>query len=322
MKIRYIYIILLLSAGALFIRNASEKELPMAIGEPLEIIVIKNSAEHKDNFYETLRKFLSVEIGPSPQPEKVLSIIELDQASFKGIFKRHQNLLFVTKSDTFNITHTKNIFAKNQSIFSINSPSYNALLSNKQEIVELVHKIKDVEIKRQILKYKNQKNLSLQGLVKDKHNLSILLPKNFFLALDLQETTWIRNETSKIGQGILVTNLDQNSNPLSAAKIYSIVDSIIQTNIFGPLENSYMALENRADKSIDTVMLGGVPSIKIQSLWRMENDFMGGVFQLYYIPGNNNISDRIIYTYVYAPGENKKIPLIHLESIVKTTDFL
>ena len=66
-----------------------------------------------------------------------------------------------------------------------------------------------------------------------------------------------------------------------------------------------MALENRADKSIDTVMLGGVPSIKIQSLWRMENDFMGGVFQLYYIPGNNNISDRIIYTYVYAPGKTK-----------------
>lgn len=322
MKIRYIYIIILFAGGALFIRNASEKELPMAIGEPLEIIIIKNSAEHKDNFYETLRKFLSVEIGPSPQPEKVLSIIELDQASFKGIFKRHQNLLFVTRSDTFSIKQTKNVFAKNQCVFSINSPSYNALLSNKKEIVKLVHKIKDVEIKRQILKYKNQKNLSLQQLMKDKHNLSMLLPKNFFLALDLQETTWIRSETSKIGQGILVTNLDHKLNLLTTSKICSIVDSIIQTNIFGPLENSYMALENSAEKSIDTIMLGGMPSIKIQSLWRMENDFMGGVFQLYYIPGRNNTSDRIIYTYVYAPGENKKIPLMHLESIVKTTDFL
>ncbi len=322
MKIRYIYIIILILAGALFIRNASKKELPMAIGEPLEIIIIKNSAEHADNFYETLRKFLSVEIGPSPQPESILSIIELDQASFKGIFKRHQNLLFVTKSDTFSITHTKNIFAKNQSIVSINSPSYNALLSNKQKILELVYKIKEVEVQRQILKYKNQKNLDLQRIIKDKHNLSILLPKNFFLALDSQKTTWIRNETSKIGQGILVSNLDHKVNLSSSSKICSIADSILKANIFGPLENSYMTLESRAEKSIDTIMLGGVPSIKIQSLWRMENDFMGGIFQLYYIPRNNNMSDRIIYIYVYAPGQNKKTPLMHLESIVQTVDFL
>ncbi len=321
MKIRYIYIIILLLAGVLFIRQSGIKELPMAIGEPLEIIIIKNTDQHDDNFYQLLRNFLSVEIGPSPQPERVLNIIELDQTSFKGIFKRHQNLLFVTKSDTFSIKHTDNIFAKNQNAVFLNSHSSKDLLSNKQKIVDLVFQIKEMEIKRQILKYKNQNNIELQRIINNKHNLSIILPKKFFLALDSQKTTWFRNETPKIGQGILLSNLDHKDTSLSPYKICRVVDSIVKANILGPLGNSYMTFESRAEKSIDTIMLGGFSAIKIQSLWRMENDFMGGVYQLYYIPGNQSVRDRIIYTYVYAPGENKKIPLMHLESIVQTADF-
>ena len=63
-------------------------------------------------------------------------------------------------------------------------------------------------------------------------------------------------------------------------------------------------------------MINNFRALRLQSLWRMENDFMGGVYRAYYI--QVGAVPKIIYTYLYAPGEQKRLFLLQLDAIIHT----
>ena len=79
-----------------------------------------------------------------------------------------------------------------------------------------------------------------------------------------------------------------------------------------------MTIDSTALVKDDFVFVNGIKLIKQQSLWRMQNDFMGGVCVSYVFQGSTELDPFIIYTYIYSPGEPKKISLIQLEAIIRT----
>ena len=99
------------------------------------------------------------------------------------------------------------------------------------------------------------------------------------------------------------------------------IDSIIKPHILGPISGSYMTTDLNAPLKIDSISINGIEMIKQQSLWRMKNDFMGGIYVSYIFHGSSQIDPFIIYTYLYSPGEPKKTSLIQLEAIVRTLSF-
>ena len=81
------------------------------------------------------------------------------------------------------------------------------------------------------------------------------------------------------------------------------------------LNNSLFAVSKllRSETNIETY--------KIQSLWRMENDFMGGIYIAYLFFNQKTSEATMIYTYLFAPGEKKSINLLQLEAVVKTIRY-
>ena len=292
--------------------------LPLSIGDPLELLIVKNNHLLDGDFFTTLNNLLTIDIGPSPQQENFLNLIEVDQENFKGILRRHQNILIVSSGDTFNIQLKMNLFALNQVVIFIKCPSTYDLKEKENEIVNLIQTLKKIEIQRLSKKFKQYPAKSINQQIINTHNISLLAPKDFFLAYSDSVTTWIRRETPKISQGIFLTNLNPKDTIKSKNSIISLVDSIIQIHISGPVENSYMTSEKDALIEFDTVKINGLSGRRIQSLWRMENDFMGGVFNAYYFTLENRSSPLLIYTYLYAPGEKKSILLLQLETIINT----
>ena len=69
---------------------------------------------------------------------------------------------------------------------------------------------------------------------------------------------------------------------------------------------------------MDTVQIDDKSVFKIQSLWRMENDFMGGIFNAYNLHTDPSEKPVLVYTYLYAPGEKKSVLLLQLEAIINT----
>ena len=120
------------------------------------------------------------------------------------------------------------------------------------------------------------------------------------------------------------------------------IDSIISPHISGPINGSYMSTEKDApflfesaagsysvEGKRDTFKYYGYLASKIeetqameskftyfQSLWKMENDFMGGIYKVYFFPKK----EQIIYTYLYAPGQRKSISLLQIDACVHTID--
>ena len=120
------------------------------------------------------------------------------------------------------------------------------------------------------------------------------------------------------------------------------IDSIISPHILGPTNGSYMSTEKDApflfgsiegsysvEGKRDTSEYYGYLASKIeaiealefnftyfQSLWKMENDFMGGIYKVYFFPKK----EQIIYTYLYAPGQKKAVSLLQIEACVHTMD--
>ena len=295
------------------------QELPNSIGDPLELVLIKGSGELAIN---NLISFLNISIGPSPQEEKVLSLIEITNEEFKGLFKRHQNLLFVSKGEQFQLIRKENMFAKNQVVFFLKYPSKPSLIENKDKIEQLLNEIKVVEKTRLLNKYKNYLNATIKEDIKKRHNFSAQFPKDFFLAYADSNVSWLRRETPKLSQGIVVINLPS---PLETKKLQSettrIIDSVAQLHISGPIPGSYMTTEKSAPILIKEIPINNINVTQTQSLWKIKNDFMGGIYKSYYFKHPTLPGAQIIYSYLYAPGESKAIPLLQMDAIIYSVKY-
>ncbi|MBJ05071.1 MAG: hypothetical protein CMP65_04145 [Flavobacteriales bacterium] len=298
----------------LFNNCESNTNLPQAIGDPLELIVVKDQNLYEESFYDNLKFILKRDIGPSPQPENTLSIIEVNADKFSGILKRHQNILLISKADSFSIGYKTNMFANNQLVLFLNCSSSQDLNANTQKLKSLIDKIKLTEIERMILAHQKNPSSNLNKQISTKHNLDFIFPSGFFYAYEDSNTTWIRRETPSISQGIFFTNFSKDINLDNINELRNKINSKISNHILGPIEGSFMSVDKSAPITIDTFLFDKSEAIKIQSLWRMENDFMGGVFVAYFLADHS--PPTLIYSYLYAPGEPKKIPLLQLEALM------
>ena len=298
-----------------------QSELPNAIGDPLELVVVRDLDAHKNRFYQTLKTFLNNDLGPSPQPESILSIIEIENNNFTGILQRHQNILIISKSDSFNIQFQNDVFAKNQTVIILSCGSEKDLILNKEKIRQLSEEIKIIEINRFITSIEKKNNNNLKNKILENHNVSMLIPNGFFLAHLERGLTWIRRETPKLSQGVFLANITPEMQQLFLTQTSIAIDSIIKPHILGPISGSYMTTDVNAPLKKDSISINGIEMIKQQSLWRMKNDFMGGIYVSYIFHGSSQIDPFIIYTYLYSPGEPKKTSLIQLEAIVRTLSF-
>ena len=332
--------------------------LPESIGDPLELVLVKPASNFSNDFYKSLNNLIGVDIGPSPQSERLLAIMEFKSVDFLGIVKRHQNLLFLEESDEFSISFTNNLFANNQLAIVLKTPLNQNLNIKKEEISSIAKKIKQTELKRMVYKFQNYSNKEYSQGIKEKHGFRMVLPKDFSLAYKDSTISWFRRETPKISQGVFIANIttldrfallnhlnnySATHSYKSASFILSQIDSIIRPHILGPIDGSYMQTDkfflniDTLNSSVNSgdVMLNNslfavskllrsetnIETYKIQSLWRMENDFMGGIYIAYLFFNQKTSEATMIYTYLFAPGEKKSINLLQLEAVVETIRY-
>ena len=85
---------------------------------------------------------------------------------------------------------------------------------------------------RLIAKSSIRTDASFEELISSKHNITIKLPKNYFLAYDDDTITWFRRETNKQSQGILLASISEVDT--SNLNIHNLINSYISDHIEGP----------------------------------------------------------------------------------------
>ena len=161
-------------------RPVVSQDLPNSIGDPLELVVVYNLEDFDTSFIQRLNQFLTTSIGPSPQQEPLLNLIEVDQKKFTGILKRHQNILLISSAESFGIEIKRNLFAQDQFVFFIQCPSLLNLNENKTAISSIVETIKEIETQRLSKKFISYSNISLNEAIQELYGFSLALPSDFF----------------------------------------------------------------------------------------------------------------------------------------------
>ena len=297
-------------------------------GATLELLVVTDNKEQwEGSLGDTLRNFFSQIQTTLPQPEPRFTLAHLEVTGFSKMFQPHHNILILTvdpESQNPMLETRKDLWAEPQRVIKISAPSYQALIaevdSNKRAFMDLYL---ETEYTRTT---KTDKTLLEDKLIRqlmDDYKISLVIPVGYVLAKKTNEFMWIRKETLKESQGILIyiepyTDTSQFSN-----------DNIIRRRNFytmnwipGPSEGSFMTTDvNNTKPLFRRIMLNERFTVESRGAWETMGDFMGGPFVSYTMVDEKQNRLVTLEGYVYAPNAPKTILLHHVEAICRTVEF-
>ncbi|MDL2252366.1 DUF4837 family protein [Odoribacter sp. OttesenSCG-928-J03] len=316
---------------ALFLFSCKDKS-PAVVSDAVsggasEILVIMNKNKWESPVGDTLKAhFRQAQIG-LPQPEPMFDLLNVPESFFDGIRKKHRNLLYVKISpevEKSSITLKDSPWAKTQKYFRIEVPSDSAFITlfnaNKEKIS---YTFLRAEQQRLSKFYKQQKDVKICTLLKDKYKLNLSVPLQYRVNKQIEDFIWISRETKIDSKGVVYFQ-----KPYTDKKQFE-VDAILATlseqlkyNIPGPSAGSYMGIDTITPMSSEYYQYADKHyAVTIRGLWTVVHDFMGGPFIANVILDEKK--SRVIYLmgYVYAPEDTKRDMARQVEGILNTLNL-
>ncbi|MEM6320559.1 MAG: DUF4837 family protein [Bacteroidota bacterium] len=150
--------------------------------------------------------------------------------------------------------------------------------------------------------------------------IQLKVPADYFVAMDDENTMWIRKMTKEFSSNILLHKTPYTAKEqLSYEGIRSLRDSLTKRYISSDVENSYM-LVNDVDLPmfVKSVEFNDLYAMEAKGIWELNNDFMGGPFISYLIHNPDSNELYLLDGFVFAPSKDKRELMQYLEHILNT----
>ncbi|UCG28341.1 MAG: DUF4837 family protein [Bacteroidales bacterium] len=317
----------------LFSCKPDEKTLlPKISGAAGEVLLIIETRMWDGPVGEKLNEILTQPILTLPQPEPVFKLMHTSPAGFTNIFKVHRNIIFARIGSEFQeprITIQRNQWATPQLIINIQAPNEAECISLIEEGGgQIIDRINKAERERLMEYYRSYQVADLHNKIKDKHHLSIAIPKGYEISADDSDFVWLSTESAQPGeagyayysqQSILIYYYDyRDTNTFTTDFLVDKRNEYTGKYISGSNPGSYMATENLLPPVMKEFEIDGRYFAELRGLWKMENGAMGGPFvNLSTVDEERN---RVITVdgFVFAAGLEKREFLRQVESILFT----
>ena len=300
---------------------------PNVSGSAGEMLVVMNDAVKDSVGGKTLEAILRQEVVALPQAEPLFDVSIVPHRAFGERLRNFRNLILVNVADTLKpeIKYYKDRWAKQHAMARITAGDIWELdsLVDAEEI-RLTGFFVRAERDRSLNYYKKYSNRELTDELKEKWGAYMVIPSSFNENKPGKDFLWMSQETPLISQGVFVYSFDYTDfDSFSEANLLNKRDSVLQINVPGPSEGSYMVTEDRVPVTYKRFELGDHQVVEMRGLWRVEGDVMGGPFvSLAHIDPENA---RVVVTegYVYAPEKPEKRNLMwQLDAILYSFKFL
>ena len=311
-----------LALGYFLIQNISFNSFNgiTSTSDPLEILVVRedglndsNSQTFNTHFF--IKQTTITETEMTGELYNIFNVININRQDFTDYFKGYQNIVFLSSDDSFLLKEGKNNWRKNQTVvyFSIDSMANENEI--KKETKKVIENIKEKEIARRIVNYKNKVPQEIKEFMASEFGSQISLPNNFSVVDTLDGLLDIRRDfkTSTQRMIIKVLNTEFDSKKLIIKGINQIF-----THVQGEAENSFAIIDDvRANVYLDTIKNNGEDIIETRGLWKIKNDLapMGGPFVSYIFKDIEVEQALLISFLIFAPGEDKADHLLDAEAI-------
>lgn len=236
-----------------------------------------------------------------------------------------ENLRRAQEDETYNTTLGKDKWAQGQLLIYSFAFGEDALINNiKKNFPALMKRIYQAD-KKQIESavYAAGNDYVLMDKVKEGLSVDIRLPKDYFVAIQDENTMWLRREAKEVSSNILLHRLKYvDQAQLTKEGLKQIRDSLGKRYITTDINGAYMRT-NDVDLPLFTknLSLNGYFALEGRGIWDIVNDYMGGPFISYLL--HKPETDELLFVdgFVYAPGKDKRDYMQQLELILSTVKF-
>ena len=299
--------------------------LPNVSGKAGEVVVVIERENWEGNLGVSIREVLADDTPYLAQREPLFNLTNVPPGSFNNMFKMHRNLLLVNinpQNAQNGIVYRSNQWARPQAIAQINA-------ATEEEAVELFKQASPIiseyfeqaERDRIIENSKLYEETKLQEPMNDLTGGILHFPSGYNLKKWTDSFVWVADEKQYTTQAVMAYKFPVRNDCFSVANLVAERDSVMQANVPGMFEGSYMITSTAFEPTARSLKYKGRDFMELRGFWEVHGDFMGGPFvsHAFYSPDGKEII--VLEAFVYAPRYDKRQYLRQVESILYSFEW-
>ena len=326
--------------------------LPPAKGARGEIILVMDSVLWNGELGDAARKVFIEAVYGLPQAEPMFTTRHVSPTHFRGLLKRHKNVVIVTTFDSETsdsrllqrgftkasretvmrdssqyLMHKKDEYAKGQQVMHLFGKTEDQLIrklkKNKKVIQDIINSSEEIDLRERLLSGTSL-DKGLSKLVSEKHGLRMKIPGGYRIAKDTAGFVWMRYPELRFDKNIFIAYKPYTSE--KQFELDSIVnwrDELCKTHLYGDKErnpNSFILTEPLMPAKDWSVLLNNEFAKEVRGLWKTKNLTMGGPFISYVFVDQE--TQRLYYVegFVFAPSRSKREFVRELKVTITSMD--
>jgi hypothetical protein len=324
MKTLVLKFILLLIGSGIFLSCTTTVEQAVSTGRNAEILIYMNKRSWESSLGDSIRAIFMQPMEGLNQPEAMFRLMHME--ALDDLFKKHRNILHIVVNDTVKdpvLQYSDNVFARPQTYveaFASDNESLIAMLRKAEKT--LFDKFRQTDYARIQRAYKMQESVLLQNKIKNAFGVSMVIPKSFYLAKETPDFMWLRLETNRYSQGLMIYRTAfADSAMLKPESLIAWKNRVTELHIPGEVDGSYMRTDTLTSPIFNTVKLKGQDVTEIRGLWITMGDFMGGPYVVLFM---TDPDQKYLYGFegfVFYPSRDKRDLILQLEGIIHSVKF-
>ncbi len=324
MLVKRLKYVLLIAVAVSYVSCKNEKDgyKPNVAGSAGEMLLVMDDKVKASTGGQNLQYMMIQPYLGLPQEEPHFNISVIPHRSLSSSLKIFRNLVLVeispnAESDT--IKYYENLWARPQATARITAKDTTAFrqLIERNEIL-LLSFFNKMERKRSQDYYRKYPNSNLMEVWNEHWGARLTIPTGFLKNKGNENFAWMSEEAEWGTMGIMTYEFPYvGEGTFSKEYLLNKRDSMLNKNLPGPTDGSYMTTEHGFPVMYKSNAVNGVEIVELRGLWKVQGDMMGGPFLLraHWDKGRN----RVLVTdgYVYCPEKPEKRDKIRqLEAIM------
>ncbi len=300
---------------------------PNISGSTGEMLIVMNDTVHKNVGGRRLERIMRQTVTGLPQAEPLFDVSIIPHRAFGERMRSFRNLVLVKMENKAepDIKYYKNRWGKQQAmveVFAENEWQLDSLIDAEE--VRLTGFFVRAERDRSQSYYRKYVNKDLTEKFQEEWDAFMIVPTNYKENKPGKDFMWMSNESPLVSLGLMVYSFDySDSGSLNKSVLLNKRDSVLQKNVPGPADGSYMATESRLPVTYKRFEHNDHQIVELRGLWKVQGDLMGGPFVCFAHVDEKN--KRVVVTdgYIYAPEKPEKRNLMwQIESVLYSFRFL
>ncbi len=219
----------------------------------------------------------------------------------------------------------KDKWARNQIVIYIMGRGEDELVKNIKESFSAVAKRINIHDEDQLKAkvYAKNVNLGLSEEIQTNYGIQLQLPADYQTVMSKDNFSWFRKDTKDATLNLVIKKIPyQDPKDLSTENILSLAGQF-GANVDPNNEANVLQINDQDLPIMEyTRKIDDNYTLEVRGIWEMSDDFIGGPFVSYLIHNEKEGTLLNAFTFVFAPGQQKRDFVQQLDYLVKQIKFV